>query len=48
MWFQHLKTVQENRKRGALKAAKTRQQRGLGKKRGNQSTEVGYCIFSAV
>ena len=26
MWFQHLKTVQENRKRGALKAANRRKQ----------------------
>ena len=42
MWFQHLKTVQENQKRGALKAAKTRKQKGLDKKKNNQNTEVGY------
>ena len=32
MWFNHLKTVQDNRKRGAAKAAQTRKKRGYNKK----------------
>ena len=32
MWFQHLQTVQEKRKRGASKAVKTRKERKLNKK----------------
>ena len=36
MWFQHLQLVQDNRKRGASKAAKTRRERGLNKKTENQ------------
>ena len=48
MWSQHLQTVQENRKHGASKAAKTRKERGLNKKTENQNTEVSYCIVSAV
>ena len=43
MWFQHLKTVQENRKRGALKAAKTRKQKGLDKKK-EQSEYRGWLL----
>ena len=48
MWFEHLQTVQQNRKRGASKAAKTRKQRQLDKRRENQNSEVGSVIFSAV
>ena len=48
MWFQHLQTVQDNRKRGASKAAKTRGERGLNKKTENQNTEASYFIVSAV
>ncbi|XP_044176980.1 lysine-specific demethylase 5B-B-like [Acropora millepora] len=40
MWFEHLQSVQQNRKRGASKAAKTRKQRRLPKRRENQSSEV--------
>lgn len=32
LWFNHLKTVQENRKRGAAKAAQTRKKKGCNKK----------------
>ena len=48
MWFQHLQTVQDNRKRGVSKAAKTRRERGLNKKAQNQNTEASYFIVSAV
>ena len=48
MWFQHLQTVQDNRKRGASKAAKTRRKRGLNKKTENHNTEAIYFIVSAV
>ena len=44
MWFQQLQTVQDNRKRGALKAAKTRRERGLNKKTENRNTEASYFI----
>ena len=46
MWFQHLQTVQDNRKRGASKAAKTRRERGLNKKTENHNTEASYFIVS--
>ena len=48
MWFQHLQTVQDNQKRVASKAAKTRRERGLNKKAENQNTEASYFIVSAV
>ena len=48
MWFQHLQTVQDNRKRGVSKAAKTRRERELNKKAQNQNTEASYFIVSAV
>jgi len=31
MWFDHLKAVQDNRRRGASKAAKTRKEKGKSK-----------------
>ena len=48
MWLQHLRTVQDNRKRGASKAAKTRRERRLNKKTENQNTEASYFTVSAV
>lgn len=48
MWFEHLQTVQQNSKRGASKAAKTRKQRRLDKRRENQNSEVRFCNFQCI
>jgi hypothetical protein len=40
MRFEHLQLVQENRKRWAAKAAKTRKDKAKGKKKASKTTKV--------
>jgi hypothetical protein len=44
MWFEHLKEVQENRKKGAKKAAETRKKNRKEKKQ-DKEQNVRYVFF---
>ena len=44
MWFQHLKEVQDNRKKGAKKAAETRK-RNKGQKQKDRRQNVRHILF---
>lgn len=45
MWFQHLKEVQDNRRKGAKKAAETRKKNQRGKKKDKEKNVRRFYLL---